>query len=79
MEAFQKFCIRSNSLIHRVIYILLFVVVVFVFVDQKSYIIECNYCYWGIQLFYLQNRKIHKSTWICKICLPKETSNFYPD
>ena len=36
----------------------------FVFVDQMSNIIECNYCYWGIVLFYLQNRKIHKSTFI---------------
>ena len=31
---------------------LLFVVIVFVFVDQNSYIIECNYCCWGIVLFY---------------------------
>jgi len=50
MEAVQKFCIQQNSLIHRVS---IFVVVI-VLVGQKSYIIECNYCYRGIVLFYLK-------------------------
>jgi len=40
MELFHKYCIQPKSLIYCVI-----------FVDHKSYIIECNYCYWGIWLF----------------------------
>ena len=53
--------------------------VVIVFVDQKSYIIECNYFYWGILLFLFTKLTILKSTLSSYICLSNITSNFYPD
>jgi hypothetical protein len=50
-------------------------ILVVVFVDQKSYINECNYCYWTILHFLFKKQTINNFT---STCLLKVTSNFTP-